>query len=304
MMEIKYILHSIALALILIFITNCSPKPYSLSTDNNLCPEPPPEVFAGAKIDVDIAKSAFEKLTIGGGSIKVEPKVLSIVSKAAHEEQVWSYLLCLEDLRKGYNKNQVAWHHSLRTFMQTDPSSADYIRWAEKYPFPHEGNNTASGIGNNKIESKDLDEVSEYSQIYNWKQEIWGSGNSIGLINFENQTIVKIESSFGRNAAWIESRKIEGPGKFRFEAKVKGVDLVQKGHEYFERGKFQVVIVENGRDIEWPADDDFLSTDGWVNKSVEIELQQGEKAVFRVGLQRTKGTVLVKDIEVYKIGVN
>jgi hypothetical protein len=171
-------------------------------------------------------------------------------------------------------------------------------------PLPYQDNNTASRIGNNKIKSKDLDEVSEYFQINNWKKVIWGSGNSIGLIKFENQNIVKIESSFGRSATWIESRKIEGPGKFRFEAKVKGVDLVQKGHEYFERGKFQVVIVENGRDIERPADDDFLSTDGWVNKSVEIELQQGEKAVFRVGLQRTKGAVLVKDIKVYKIDVN
>lgn len=292
---------ALAITLFCSWSTGCAPTAYTITSDAHLCPLPPPQVFSSVGVDIQVAKLMFGTLTTEGAGFKIDPKVISLASQAAQDEQIWAYLFCLEDMRKGYTKSQTAWFRRSRDFLKTNPTSEMFMAWQTNNPFP-----SADFIGDNVSQKSKQADTQKWSELIsgfdlsNWEKIIWGSGNAIHFVDYQNEKIAKIESTMGRNALWIESMKIKGPGHYKVSAKIKAENLIQRGKEYYERGKFQVVIIENGRDKEWPADDDFLSTDGWVNKSVDIELASHETAVFRIGLQRTQGVVYVRDVHVHK----
>jgi hypothetical protein len=273
-----------------------------MSADSNLCPVPPPDIFSSVGIDFEIAQAQFGKTSLGGIKIKDDPQIISLASKAANDDRIWAWYSCLEELRNGYDKCQVAWISRSRNFLKLNPSPDQYLKFLKEEPFPSGCESNAINSKNNirKKTSEIQRVITSFSSINTWeKVDKWGAGNKIKFIDIGGSTLAEITSTKGRSAVWIESPKIKGPGKYILEAKIKAEDLLLMGKEHFERGKFQVVLVENGRDYEWPADNDFIGTDGWETKSVSIDLDKNETAVFRIGLQRTKGVVFVRDIKVY-----
>lgn len=109
---------------------------------------------------------------------------------------------------------------------------------------------------------------------------------------------ISISSSKGRGAVFIKSQKINVPGTYKMVAMVKAIDIVRVGTKNYERGKFQAVIFESEREVDWP-DSDFEGNHDWQTKSVEGRISdRSESLLFRIGLQRASGTVLVRDIHI------
>ena len=78
-------------------------------------------------------------------------------------------------------------------------------------------------------------------------------------------------------------------------------EYVVRGSKDFHRGKFQAVVIVNGKEVEWP-DDDFEGTFAWLPKRFQLlDLTGKEKVVLRIGLQNAKGTVFVDKIRVFHI---
>ena len=280
----------------LFLIVSCAPKGYSIVTDNQLCPKPPPDVFAAAGVELQVAKLGFDKISLEGGLYKSEPKVISTFTEVSRNEVIWNYLLCIEDLRKNYSSEQMAWFRRSREFTtKTNPNPEEYMKWEQQNPFP-----VTSGITSNSTQKNGNSFSSSGIQLEEWQYKTYSKCNTIDIIEVESDRIVKIESKKGRNEVFIISPRITGPGVYVFEGKVKGVNLIPQGWENYHRGKFQGVIFENGREVDWP-DDDFLNTGGWVERYVKVHLDSEETVAFRVGLQKTKGIVYAKDLRIIKI---
>jgi hypothetical protein len=212
-------------------------------------------------------------------------------------------LLCIEDLRKNYTADQMAWFRRSREFTtKTNPSPEEYMKWEQQNPFP-----LNSGI-RSQIENITSIPTQDNSSLFNkdgipledWQYKTYSNSNSIDIVEVDSDRVIKIESKKGRNEVFMVSPHITGPGIYVFEGKVKGVNLIQRGSENFYRGKFQGVIFENGKEVDWP-DDDFLTTGGWVERYVKVHLDPGETVAFRVGLQKTQGVIYVKDLRIIKI---
>ena len=82
-------------------------------------------------------------------------------------------------------------------------------------------------------------------------------------------------------------------------AMVKAINVIRQGNENYARGKFQAVILENGREVDWP-DNDFEGSSDWQLRSVQGRVtDQSASLYFRIGLQRASGTVLHAQIYIF-----
>ncbi|MDZ7266853.1 MAG: hypothetical protein ONB48_06280 [candidate division KSB1 bacterium] len=119
-------------------LNSCNPKAtqHPGETDQYGCKEPPPSVFTAAGIDAEFAQSKFGQIVTGDINIKTNPEVISLASKAVMDSRIFSYLRCLAIRRDGYTLEQAVYLEELSSFMRTNPTAEQFIRWKNENPFP------------------------------------------------------------------------------------------------------------------------------------------------------------------------
>lgn len=128
----------IFLLCIFLFTTYCVPKPITTNSPSLYgCNEPNPDVFLSAGVDLQFAKSTFNRIITGDIDIKTYPNVISLASKAVIDERIRSYLRCLSIRRDGFTLEQAAYFDDLAAFMKTDPSPEQFLKWKEGNIFPN-----------------------------------------------------------------------------------------------------------------------------------------------------------------------
>jgi hypothetical protein len=139
-MEVEMTRFLVAIGSVLaIIILGCEPKPVISpppTQDTFGCVAPPPSVFTQAGVDITWAKSNFGKVVIGDLSIKTDPKVITLVSQAASDFQITSYLECLARNRDHYNNDQIAYLHMFNAFVSTKPTADQLATWQKDHPYP------------------------------------------------------------------------------------------------------------------------------------------------------------------------
>lgn len=108
-----------------------------------------------------------------------------------------------------------------------------------------------------------------------------------------------IASDTGRGQVLMISPEITTPGVYLLTAEIKAENVTRVGSAQFNRGKFQGVLYSNGNEVAWP-DSDFTGSFDWSRKALEVKVNKGETLRYRIGLQEASGTVLVRDIHVFK----
>jgi hypothetical protein len=88
------------------------------------------------------------------------------------------------------------------------------------------------------------------------------------------------------------------PGRMTLTAYVKASN-VSVGEKYYERGKFIVALVEDGRECCW-RDNDFDGTlTSWTRRKIVVnDVTPSTPLILRIGLQYAKGQVFVDDVKV------
>lgn len=120
--------------------------------------------------DKDCGKAPIESIVINGVEVKLEAIDLfekvkggkieasttkefhQIISEAAKEELVYTYLRCLALHRDNYTHVQVAWYDALTKYEKRNPTAEQFSAYLEKHPFP-------SDFSKNKIEGSLTDQI-------------------------------------------------------------------------------------------------------------------------------------------------
>jgi hypothetical protein len=138
--------------------------------------------------------------------------------------------------------------------------------------------------------NRDNEYVEITRDLGDWAE--YGDGVKSGKESIE----ISNASSWGETG--IISKQISEPGTYKMVAWVKA-DNITVGNKNYEKGKFQIVVYQDGMEVGWP-DSDFRGTFDWKQKSVETRIDGSHRIAFRIGLQNASGKVFVKDIHLYK----
>ena len=130
-----------------------------------------------------------------------------------------------------------------------------------------------------------------------WKTE----GLNIEIVTTaESNKYLKISRDDRRGFTYISRKFVGYKGTLVFEANIKFDDVIP-GNKNFHRGKFQAVVIVDGREVDWP-DADFEGISPWMPRRFQVfDLTGKETVVLRIGLQNAKGTVFVDDIKVHHV---
>lgn len=112
------------------------------------CTLPPADVLQKTGIDIKLAASSIGKIATGDFSIKIDPQIVQLTSQAVSNESVRSYLRCLARERDHYSPAQQGYFELLSGFLDSKPSSDQFLLWQSKNPFPS-GGKTSNGASIN-----------------------------------------------------------------------------------------------------------------------------------------------------------
>jgi hypothetical protein len=124
-------------------------------------------------------------------------------------------------------------------------------------------------------------------------------GEDIKIVTTEDSNkYLKISRNDRREFTYISKEFVGCKGTLLFEANIKFYQVVP-GDKNIHRGKFQAVVIVDGREVDWP-DADFEGTSPWMPRKFRVlDLTGNERVILRIGLQNAKGTVFVDDVNVY-----
>lgn len=127
----------ILIILSLITLAGCHPEgQVRESQDKYGCTPPPPAIFTSTGIDSGIALSGFSKVVKGEIQIKTKPEVIALLSKAAIDDDLKSYLRCLTIKRDNFTNEQAVYLEAMYLYSRTNPSAQQWQEWQNKNPFP------------------------------------------------------------------------------------------------------------------------------------------------------------------------
>ncbi|MBK8113871.1 MAG: hypothetical protein IPK44_04620 [Candidatus Accumulibacter sp.] len=122
----------------------------------------------------------------------------------------------------------------------------------------------------------------------------------VGSNCFEGSKCVRIERENGRGYTYIgRVFRVPSRGTLRIEAKIRAEGVVP-GVKNYQRGKFVAVVIENGKEVDWPNADFEGTISQWVPRAVTIpDLDPSIDVDMRIGLQNAKGVVFVDDVKAF-----
>lgn len=86
-------------------------------------------------------------------------------------------------------------------------------------------------------------------------------------------------------------------GQLTVSAMIRAPSLTTGSAEYYT-GKFQAVVYDHGKEIDWPHADIREPVQEWVPRTFSVnDLSAGEEVMVRIGLQNAKGVLQVDDVK-------
>jgi hypothetical protein len=123
----------------LLTLVACGPhvvKNDPITSEDYGCKPPPRDVFTQTGVDIQFAQSTFGKVITGDVSVKTDPKVISLVSQAASDDRLRSYLRCLAINRDKYSQAQAAYLEMAYAFAQSKPTADQWLEWRKDKSVP------------------------------------------------------------------------------------------------------------------------------------------------------------------------
>jgi len=129
------VIYSLLVSALAVVACGCvSTEPIGDSHPGTPCVRPKTVVqFRNADMDLEVGVP-----NVGGAHLKTEDrsKQIELVSKAARDDEMRDYLVCLAQHRDGASPEYVSWLQQYLGFMATQPSSDACDMWAQKHPAP------------------------------------------------------------------------------------------------------------------------------------------------------------------------
>lgn len=129
----------IAGLVVVALVSSCAqeaPPARPQQSDEYGCIPPEPGTFTKLGIDASLAKLQYRQLAVGALNVKTDPQVVDLLTKAARDASVRSYLRCTAIKQQGYNQEQAPYLDRMNAFMATSPSADEFIHWQQSNPFP------------------------------------------------------------------------------------------------------------------------------------------------------------------------
>src|SRR5437870_408939 len=79
---------------VMAILLGCSPTAQLSTIDELGCPKPAPSVFTQSSFDATVGSSTFGKVITGNVALKISSSVTDLMSKAARNEELISWLIC------------------------------------------------------------------------------------------------------------------------------------------------------------------------------------------------------------------
>ena len=121
--------------LLILLLAGCV-KPVQPGGKQFECDRPPADVFTATGIDFQFAESTFGKVVTGDIKVKSNPQVIALASQATIDYRIRSYMRCLAIKRDGFTHEQAAYFDLLAGLLSTKPTTENFLKFQEKYPFP------------------------------------------------------------------------------------------------------------------------------------------------------------------------
>ncbi len=134
------------------------------------CGDPPITSFTQTIFDGDVGLTVTE-VAKGGVRVSTKPEVIQLLSQAANDEHLRSYLRCVAMNRDGFSIEQAFYLEEMYLFASTKPKPAEFESWHEKHPFPSKGDIAGGAEDHSKKEpgagpevttSPPIDTVNQY----------------------------------------------------------------------------------------------------------------------------------------------
>ncbi|HLA00152.1 MAG TPA: hypothetical protein VJZ24_00780 [Thermodesulfovibrionales bacterium] len=89
--------------------------------------------------ELEIATVDIGKFTLGKIDYKSSPELVQIITKASRDQLIEDYLICIAKNRGDVNTpEQVDYLRRFLSFMRSDPSPEQIMKWQQENPFPEE----------------------------------------------------------------------------------------------------------------------------------------------------------------------
>jgi hypothetical protein len=133
-------MRTLIVSMAFVLVAGCgSPEavpPVAAVPDHNGCIPPEPGTLGKLGIDASLLNFKYQRVAIGALSVKTDPQVVDLLTRATRDASVRSYLTCKAIKEDGYNQEQAVYLNQMNAFMATSPTADQFIQWQDKNPFP------------------------------------------------------------------------------------------------------------------------------------------------------------------------
>jgi|SaaInl8_200m_RNA_FD_contig_81_665631_length_4491_multi_4_in_0_out_0_5 hypothetical protein len=102
------------------------------------CSPPPAGALTDAGVSLEFAQSTYGEVVSGAINASEAPHIISLASQASLDDRIKKYIRCVYEKRDGYTEDQAAYFDMFSEFMETCPTTDQFLAWQEAHFFPYE----------------------------------------------------------------------------------------------------------------------------------------------------------------------